>query len=91
MKKEQFLELASQLFDQTTTLKENEKIQIESNFFDEIVDQIGSEIHDEGMDLIDDYDLELNGNEIYLDSCRINIRVVEKAVSDVLSRYFEMK
>ena len=31
MKKEKFLELASQLFDQTTNLKEEEKIQIESN------------------------------------------------------------
>ena len=52
MKKEQFLELASQLFDQTTTLKENEKIQIESNFFDEIVDQIGSELYEEGFELV---------------------------------------
>ena len=91
MKKEQFLELASQLFDQTTTLKENEKIQIESNFFDEIVDQIGSELYEEGFELVEDYDLELNGNEIYLESCRLNIRVVEKTINDVLSRYFERK
>ena len=34
------------------------------------------------MDLIDDYDLELNGNEIYLESCRLNIRVVEKTIND---------
>ena len=90
MKKEMFLELASQLFDQTNKVEEN-KIALDKGTWEELVDQIGSEIHDEGMDLIDDYDLELNGNEIYLDSCRINIRVVEKAVSDVLSRYFEIK
>ena len=90
MKKEMFLELASQLFDQTNLVEEN-KIALDKGTWEELVDQIGSEIHDEGMDLIDDYDLELNGNEIYLDSCRINIRVVEKAVSDVLSRYFEIK
>ena len=91
MKKEQFLELASQLFDQSTNLKEEEKIPIETNLMDEIIDQIGSELYEEGFELVEDYDLELNGNEIYLDSCRINIRVVEKAVSDVLSRYFEIK
>jgi hypothetical protein len=91
MKKEQFLELASQLFDQTNPVVNENLIPLDKGTWEELVDQIGSEIHDEGMDLIDDYDLELNGNEIYLDSCRINIRVVEKAVSDVLSRYFEMK
>jgi hypothetical protein len=91
MKKEQFLELASQLFDQTNPVVNENLIPLDKGIWEELVDQIGSEIHDEGMDLIDDYDLELNGNEIYLDSCRINIRVVEKAVSDVLSRYFEIK
>ena len=91
MKKEQFLELASQLFDQTNPVVNENLIPLDKGIWEELVDQIGSEIHDEGMDLIDDYDLELNGNEIYLDSCRINIRVVEKAVSDVLSRYFERK
>ena len=91
MKKEQFLELASQLFDQTNPVVNENLIPLDKGIWEELLDQIGSEIHDEGMDLIDDYDLELNGNEIYLDSCRINIRVVEKAVSDVLSRYFEMK
>lgn len=88
MKKEQFLELASQLFDQTTNLKEEEKIPIEINFFDEIVDQITSELNDEGLELIEDYDLELNGNEIYLESCRLSIRKLEKTIKEVLERYF---
>lgn len=44
MKKKNSLELASQLFDQTTILKEEEKIPIETNLLDEIVDQISSEL-----------------------------------------------
>ena len=50
MNKEKFLELASQLFDQSTKLKEEEKIQIEVNLFEEIVDQITSEVFDNGID-----------------------------------------
>ena len=88
MKKETFLELASQLFDQSTNLKEEEKIQIETNLFDEIVDQIGSELFDEGKDLIGDYELELCGNEIYLDSVNLDIRAINKRIKEVLERYF---
>jgi hypothetical protein len=88
MKKEKFLELASELFDQSTNLKEEEKIQIESNFFDEIVDQIGSELFDEGKDLVGDYSLELYGNEIYLESVNLDIRVINKRIKEVLERYF---
>jgi len=88
MNKEKFLELASELFDQSTNLKEEEKIQIESNFFDEIVDQISSELFDESFELIEDYDLELHGNEIYLESCRLNIRKLEKRIKEVMERYF---
>ena len=88
MKKEKFLELASQLFDQSTNLKEEEKIQIESNFFDEIVDQVSSEINDLGRDLVEEYDLELSGNEIYLDSVRLDYSEIEKTIKNVLERYF---
>jgi hypothetical protein len=88
MKKEKFLELASELFDQSTNLKEEEKIQIESNFFDEIVDQIGSEINDLGRDLVGDYDLELYGNEVTLESIRVDLALVEKIIKEVMERYF---
>jgi hypothetical protein len=90
MKKEEFLELASQLFDQTNLVKED-KIVLDKDIWDELVDQIGSEVFEEGMDLIDDYDLELNGNEIYLESCRLNIRKLNKVVTEVLERYFKVK
>ena len=88
MKKEQFLELASQLFDQTNPVVNENLIPLDKGIWEELVDQIGSEIHDEGMDLIDDYDLELNGNEIYLESCRLSIRKLEKTIKEVLERYF---
>ena len=48
MKKDQFLELASQLFDQSTNLKEEEKIPLQKDLMDEIVDQISSEFFDQG-------------------------------------------
>jgi len=88
MKKEKFLELASQLFDQTTNLKEEEKIQIESNFFDEIVDQIGSEINDLGRDLIENYELEMYSNEVTLESVTLDYGEIEKTIKNVLERYF---
>ena len=91
MKKEQFLELASQLFDQTNPVVNENLIALDKNTWSELVDQIGSEIHDLGSEIIDEYDLELNGYEVYLESCRLNIRLIEKIVSDVMSRYFELK
>ena len=88
MKKETFLELASQLFDQSTELKEEEKIPLQKDLMDEIVDQIGSELFDEGKDLIDDYTLELSGNEIYLEGVNLDIKRIEKRIQEVLERYF---
>lgn len=88
MKKEKFLELAGQLFDQTTNLKEEEKIQIESNFFDEIVDQVASEINDLGRDLIENYDLEMYSNEVTLESVTLDYGEIEKSIKNVLERYF---
>jgi DNA polymerase III sliding clamp (beta) subunit (PCNA family) len=88
MKKEKFLELASQLFDQTNELKEEEKIQIESNHFDEIVDQIGSEINDLGIDLIENYELEMYSNEVNLESVTLDYGEIQKTIKNVLERYF---
>jgi hypothetical protein len=90
MKKEEFLELASQLFDQTNLVKE-EKIVLEENVMGEIIDQISSELYEESFELIEDYDLELNGNEIYLEGCRLNIRKLDRVIKEVLERYFVTK
>jgi len=88
MKKEKFLELASQLFDQTNELQEEEKIPVETNLFDEIVDQIKSELYESGIGLIEDYELEMNSREVELESVSLNLNEVENVVEEVLKRYF---
>ena len=91
MKKDQFLELAGQLFDQVNPSNEQSKITLDKNLFDEIVDQIASEVHDEGMDLIDDYELEIYAREVTLEKVDLNLGYIENAVKNVLERYFEIK
>jgi hypothetical protein len=91
MKKEQFLELAGQLFDQTNPVVSTDRTLLSKNTFDEIVDQIGSEVNDMGRDLVDDYTLEMYSNEVTLESIEVDYRGVEKAVREVLGRYFEIK
>ena len=91
MKKDQFLELAGQLFDQATPVVNESKIALDKNVFDEIVDQVSSEINDEGVGLIDDYELEMYSREITLESVDYNTKHIESAVRNVLERYFEVK
>jgi hypothetical protein len=91
MKKDQFLELAGQLFDQTIPVASTDRTLLSKNTFDEIVDQIGSEVNDMGRDLVDGYELEMYSNEVTLESIEVDYRAVEKAVREVLGRYFEIK
>lgn len=91
MKKEEFLELASQVFDQINPSESENKIALDKNLWEEIVDQISSEIVDQGKDLIDDYTLEMYSNEVTLESVEISMGDVERVVGDVLGRYFERK
>ena len=88
MKKDQFLELASQLFDQSTDLKEEEKIPVQKDLLDEIVDQISSEFFDSGMGIVDDYDLGMCGREVELEGVTLNVREMENLIKEVLERYF---
>ena len=88
MKKETFLELASQLFDQSTNLKEEEKIPIQEDLMDEIVDQISSEFFDSGMGMVDDYELGMCGREVELEGVTFNVRSMESLIKEVLERYF---
>ena len=88
MKKDQFLELASQLFDQSTNLKEEEKIPVQKNLLDEIVDQISSEFFDSGMGMVDDYELGMCGREVELEGVTFNVRSMESLIKEVLERYF---
>lgn len=88
MKKDQFLELASQLFDQSTNLEEEEKIPVQKDLLDEIVDQISSEFFDSGMGMVDDYDLGMCGREVELEGVTFNVREMENLIKEVLERYF---
>ena len=88
MKKDQFLELASQLFDQSTNLKEEEKIPLQKDLLDEIVDQISSEFFDSGMGIVDDYELGMCGREVELEGVTFNVREMENLIKEVLERYF---
>ena len=88
MKKDQFLELASQLFDQSTNLKEDEKIPLQKDLLDEIVDQISSEFFDSGMGMVDDYELGMCGREVELEGVTFNVRSMESLIKEVLERYF---
>ena len=88
MKKDQFLELASQLFDQSTNLKEEEKIPLQRDLMDEIVDQISSEFFDSGMGMVDDYEIGMCGREVELEGVTFNVREMEKLIKEVLERYF---
>lgn len=89
MKKEEFLELAGQLFDQTNSVVES-KISIDKSLFDEIVDQVGSEINDLGRDLIENYELEMYSNEVTLESVTLDYREIEGSIKNVLERYFKI-
>ena len=88
MKKDQFLELASQLFDQSTNLKEEEKIPLQKDLLDEIVDQISSEFFDSGMGMVDDYEIGMCGREVELEGVTFNVREMENLIKEVLGRYF---
>ena len=91
MKKEEFLALAEQLFDQSNPVVEETKIPLDKDIFDEIVDQISSEFNDQGNGLIEDYELEIYSREIEMTNVTFNFREIESVVKEVLERYFEKK
>jgi len=91
MKKEEFLALAEQLFDQSNPVVEETKIPLDKDIFDEIADQISSEFNDQGNGLIEDYELEIYSREIEMTNVTFNFREIESVVKEVLERYFEKK
>ena len=91
MNKEQFLELAGQAFDQINQSESKDKISLSRNLFDEIVDQISSDIFEAGVGLIDNYELSMYSREVELDSVSFNLSDIEYSIKNVLERYFETK
>lgn len=91
MNKEKFLELAGQLFDQANPVVDESKVTLDKNVFDEIADQISSDISDSGTGLISDYELTMYSREVELESVDFSHREIESVVKSVLERYFEIK
>ncbi len=88
MKKEEFLELAGKVFDQISPV-ENDKIVLDKNVWEEIVDQISSEINDLGRDLIENYELEMCSHEVTLEDITLDYGEISKTVGNVIGRYFK--
>lgn len=91
MNKETFLALAEQLFDQANPVVDESKVTLDKNVFDEIADQISSDISDSGTGLISDYELTMYSREVELESVDFSHREIESVVKSVLERYFEVK
>jgi len=91
MNKETFLALAEQLFDQANPVVNESKVTLDKNVFDEIADQISSDISDSGTGLISDYELTMYSREVELESVDFSHREIESVVKSVLERYFEVK
>ena len=91
MNKETFLALAEQLFDQANPVVDESKVTLDKNVFDEIADQISSDISDSGTGLISDYELTMYSREVELESVDFSHREIESVVKSVLERYFEIK
>ena len=91
MNKETFLALAEQLFDQANPVVNESKVTLDKNVFDEIADQISSDISDSGTGLISDYELTMYSREVELESVDFSHREIESVVKSVLERYFEIK
>ena len=78
------------MFDQINPQGEESKISIDKSLFDEIVDQVGSEINDLGRDLIENYELEMYSNEVTLENVTLDYREIESSIKNVLERYFKI-
>jgi hypothetical protein len=59
------------------------KVEISDELIDSIVDEIG----DSGMELIDDYELELYDKVVELSSVDIDANVIRQAIKSVINNY----
>jgi hypothetical protein len=66
---------------------EEDKVEDKVEFSDELIDSIVDEIADSGLELIDDYDLEMSYKEVELSSVDIDADVIRKAIKSVINNY----
>ena len=59
-------------------------VEVKAEINDELIDSIVDEIAEAGLDLIDDYDLEMNYKEVELSGVDIDRDVIRKAIKSAL-------
>ena len=66
---------------------EEDKVEDKVEFNDELINSIVEEIGDEGLELIDDYDLEMSCREVELCAVDINRDAIKRAIKSVINNY----
>lgn len=56
----------------------------------EISDSIFNDLYHEGVEIVKDYDLAIDGKKLYLDDIRLNEDRVKKIITDVLQSHFTL-
>ena len=93
MNKQQTIELLQQQIPSFYSLEqviniikdiEEDKVEAKTEFSDELINSIVDEIADSGLDLIDDYDLEMNYREVELSAVDINRDAIKRAIKSTI-------
>lgn len=64
---------------------EEEKAYVKVGISDELIDSISEYVADEGLALIEEYDLEMSYKEVELSSVEIDISVIKRAVRSAIN------
>jgi hypothetical protein len=70
---------------------ENETPAIDEEIFDCLVKDIVNDISNEGVELIDDYTLEMQYREVILEDIELDRHRIERVVGDVLRLHFGIR
>jgi hypothetical protein len=70
---------------------EDETPAIDEETFDCLVRDIVSDVNNEGVDLIDDYSLEMQHREVILEDVELDRDRIERVVGDVLRLHFGIR
>lgn len=70
-------------------IEESETFEFHSDSIRELGDNIAEAIESEGYDIIDDYDLTINGREVEIDSISFDTSRISRIVKDALEDFVE--
>ena len=63
---------------------EEDKVEAKVEFSDELISSIADEIVELGLDLIDDYELEMSYKKVELSSVDIDVDIIRRAIKSVI-------